>query len=346
MHEPGRRYNLKVLVIGGTRFIGAAAVAELSSMGHEVTVYHRGQTENSSQSDASHIHGARDELGKHLDEFKRIAPDVVLDTRLTSEAEARQAVKVVKEFSSRLVALSSVDVYFSFGLINGTEKGPPQDIPINESGKLRSNLYPYRNLIPDAWAQGYDKILVERSIMGDDEVQGTALRLPMVYGPLDYQHRFFSWIKPMVLDKRSRILLGDGKASERGPTGYVENVAHGIALAVVSDAAKNQVFNVCDETALSTLELGRATARALDWAGKIVTAPDDKVPKNLRGSGVDWSVDPAKIRRELGFREVVSFEDGIKRTLKWEIENPPASPEKFQLVDYSIEDELLQELSL
>ncbi len=36
---------MRILFIGGTRFIGAAAVRQLSETGHEVTVFHRGQSE-------------------------------------------------------------------------------------------------------------------------------------------------------------------------------------------------------------------------------------------------------------------------------------------------------------
>lgn len=70
----------------------------------------------------------------------------------------------------------------------------------------------------------YDKILVERAVMGDADPVGTILRLPMVYGPGDPQHRLFQYLKRMD-DRRPAILMDEGAAGWRWSRGYVENVA-------------------------------------------------------------------------------------------------------------------------
>ena len=41
----------------------------------------------------------------------------------------------------------------------------------------------------------YDKNLVELAVMNTPSLPGTILRLPAVYGPRDYQHRMFSFLK-------------------------------------------------------------------------------------------------------------------------------------------------------
>src|SRR6266849_792467 len=89
--------------------------------------------------------------------------------------------------------------------------------------------------------------------MSDTEVQGSVLRLPMVYGPGDPLHRFFPLLKRFA-DGRSSILLPDDFASWRGPRGYVENVAHAIALAATSEQAAGRIYNICEEPSLSELE--------------------------------------------------------------------------------------------
>jgi nucleoside-diphosphate-sugar epimerase len=48
--------------------------------------------------------------------------------------------------------------------------------------------------------------------MGTAGLPGTVLRLPTVYGPGDYQHRLFEYLKRMD-DGRPAILLGEGVAS-------------------------------------------------------------------------------------------------------------------------------------
>ncbi|PYX67505.1 MAG: NAD-dependent dehydratase, partial [Acidobacteria bacterium] len=110
-----------------------------------------------------------------------------------------------------------------------------------EESALRTKLHVYppeflkRLQTVFSWVDDdYDKIPVERTVLGDSSLPGTVLRLPMVYGPGDPLHRFFPVIK-RVLDGRGRILFSQDMAAWRAPRGYVENVAAAIALAAVSE---------------------------------------------------------------------------------------------------------------
>ncbi len=82
----------------------------------------------------------------------------------------------------------------------------------------------------------YDKVAGEEAVLNSSEVKGSVLRLPMVYGPGDRLHRFFALLKRFA-DGRSSILLADDLAAWRGPRGYVENIAHAVALAATSERA-------------------------------------------------------------------------------------------------------------
>src|SRR5207249_1224013 len=110
-------------------------------------------------------------------------------------------------------------------------------------------LYPYRKNPPrksddaDQWMDDYEKILAERTVKGNPLLPGTVLRLPMVYGPRDDQHRLFPYLKRMD-DKRPAILLDEDVAQWRWTRGYVENVAAAIALAVVDERAIGRIYNV------------------------------------------------------------------------------------------------------
>ncbi len=116
--------------------------------------------------------------------------------------------------------------------------------------------------------------------MSDTEVQGSVLRLPMVYGPGDPLHRFFPLLKRFA-DGRSSILLPDDFASWRGPRGYVENVAHAIALAATSEQAAGRIYNICEEPSLSELEWQTRITKQMNWPGKFVVLPRERTPKHL-----------------------------------------------------------------
>src|SRR4029079_11562659 len=107
----------------------------------------------------------------------------------------------------------------------------------------------------------YDKIPVEREILGDKELPGTVLRLPMVYGPGDPLRRFLPGVK-RVDDRRPAILFEEKFARWRAPRGFVENVAAPIALAAVDARAAGRVYNVGESESLTELEWSRRIASA------------------------------------------------------------------------------------
>jgi nucleoside-diphosphate-sugar epimerase len=176
---------MRVLVIGGTAFIGPHVVHALVNQGHEVTVFHRGSTEAELPVDVDHLHGERSDLLAHAKAFDRLAPDVVLHMVPMSERDAEAAVHAFEGRTSRLVAISSGDVYRARNRLFRVEPGPPDPVPLSENSPLRSVLHPYRAAAPapDHPLYHYDKIPVERIVMHAAALPGTVLRLPIVYVP-------------------------------------------------------------------------------------------------------------------------------------------------------------------
>jgi nucleoside-diphosphate-sugar epimerase len=247
----------------------------------------------------------------------------------------------------RAVALSSQDVYRAYGRLIGIERGPIEPVPIGEDAPLRTRLFPYRDRAKgsDQPPYHYEKILAERLYMGEPELPGTILRLPMVYGPRDPQHRPFEYLKRMD-DGRPAILLAEGMAEWRWTKGYVENVAQAVALAVTCDRAAGRIYNVGERETLSEADWVRAIGRAAGWEGEVVVVPRTGAPEGLVPE-VDTDqhliVDTARIRQELGYAEEVSHEEGLRRAVAWERGHPPEKidPAAF---NYRGEDELLAEL--
>jgi nucleoside-diphosphate-sugar epimerase len=346
---------MRILVIGGTGFIGPHAVRLLAAMGHEVTVFHRGETEADLAPEVRHLHhgprawGDRGHFAEFAPEFQRLAPDVVLDMILMNEADARAAVETFRGLVGRLVAVSSEDVYRAYDRLRGKDPGPVDPVPLTEDSPLRDRLYPYHDDARPVYVQGsedryhrYEKILVERVVMSEPELPGTVLRLPAVYGPGDGRHRLFPYLKRMD-DGRPAILMSEGQAPWRWSRGYVENVGAAIAMAVADERAAGRIYNAAEPEALPEAEWARRIGQAAGWSGEIVTLPGDHLPEHLRSTQVweqHWCVDTSRIRQELGFHEPVPFEEGLRRTVAWERMNPPESwdPKQF---DYAAEDAAL-----
>src|SRR6185369_12429946 len=117
---------MQVLVIGGTSFIGPHVARALVACGHKVTVFHRGQTDSDFLPDVNHIYGDRRDLPNFREEFKRLAPDVVLDMVCFNEREARDVMQTFKGIAARVVTPSSGDVYRAYGRLVRLETGPPE----------------------------------------------------------------------------------------------------------------------------------------------------------------------------------------------------------------------------
>jgi nucleoside-diphosphate-sugar epimerase len=342
---------MHILIIGGTRFMGPPVVRYLHARGHNITLFHRGQTRAEILPGVQEMLGDRRPLAPHARDLQRLAPDVVLDMVPVIEQDAREIMNTFTGIARRVVAISSQDVYRAYGRVNRTEPGPPDPVPLTEDAPLREKLYPYRGETPRApddparWNDDYDKILVERHVMGDPKLPGTILRLPMVYGPGDYQHRLFPFLKRMD-DRRPAILLGENEARWRWTHGYVENVASAIALAVTNERASNRIYNVGEADAFTMTEWIGKIAQFSGWEGKIVPVPADRLPAHL-AEEIDANqhlvTDSTRIRQELGYSEPVPLDEALQRTIEWERANPPVAIDDKQF-DYAAEDAVLAAL--
>lgn len=342
---------MRILIIGGTGFIGPHVVLRLVEMEHGITLFHRGQTKADLPSSIKHILGDRKKLPDFEAQFKQLAPDVVLDMFPLAKQDALAVVSTFKDIAPRAVAVSSQDVYRAYGKAIHKESGPADPVPLNEDAPLRGSLYPYRDETPrdendpNRWLDDYDKIPVERTLMSERGLAGTILRLPMVFGPGDRQHRLFKYVKRMY-DNRHAILLDEGLATWRSTRGYVENVALAIALAVTDEHSTGRIYNVGESEAYTMVEWVVEIGKVVGWGGEVAIVPKDTLPAHLL-SGVntdqDLVVDTTRIREELGYREPVPLEEALKKTIEWERAHPPSNIDP-QMFDYETEDKILAEL--
>jgi nucleoside-diphosphate-sugar epimerase len=338
---------MRVVVIGGTNFIGPHVIAGLHRLGHEITVYHRGHHEPELPPAVLHVHSPRAGIPVlHFPaELSSPPPDVVLHMFPVGEDDTRTAMASFAGIARRVVALSSGDVYRAYGRFLGTEPGPAEPIPLDENAALREALYPYRHTAagPADWTFHYEKILSERVVMSHPSLHGTVLRLPAVYGPGDPYRRLRPYMKRME-DRRPAILLEAAQAEWRWTHGYVENVAHAIVLAVIDDRAAGKIYNVGEAHTPTVAERVQRIGDLAGWNGEVRPVDSLRLPPHLRvpyQPRQDLVVDTSRLRGELGFVEVRSTDEGLLQTLQWERANPPPSGDPGA-AEYAAEDAALQ----
>jgi nucleoside-diphosphate-sugar epimerase len=341
---------MKILLIGGSGFVGPSTAAALLQSGHQVTIFHRGRTRVPEGVDE--ILGDRQFLQDHQPEFRRQKFDVVVDFVLSSGRRAQELMDTFRGLTGRVVALSSMDVYRAMGVFYGFEPGGLQELPLTEDSDLRTSRNVYsaealarvRAVYP--WVDDeYDKIPVEQAVLSDSKLPGTVVRLPMIYGPGDPLHRFHPVLK-RIDDGRKQILFPDDVAPLRTPRGYVHDVGAAIALAAVSSQSAGRIYNVCEAESFGELDWARKIAAATGWRGEFVVLPHDRVPRHLHwpGNTAQHLVGSSeRIRKELGYRELLPREEAIRQTITWERANPPAVV--LAQFDYSAEDQAIAQFN-
>lgn len=313
---------MKILILGGTSFIGPQVVRKLTQQGHQITLFHRGKTLANLPPGVSTIRGNRQELGNQIEALRAEKPDVVVDMICFTQEDAADLVQVFAGHARRAVVLSSADVYRQFGGLIRTEEPAPDNRPLTEVSPLRLKRYPFRLQAKHAsdFNHSYEKIDVENTLLGS-QLPTCLLRLPMVYGEGDKQRRLSPYLEQLKAGAAS-IKLAELHSEQRVTRGYVENMAHAVALAITSDASAGKTYNVADDVTLAEADFVRALIGSAGFNAKVEAVPADEVSAENRYPGdahYHLAIDSGAIRRELGHRDVVPFAEGLARTAKWEL---------------------------
>jgi len=288
---------VRVLVIGGTGFIGAHIVRQIASHEHAVAVYHRGLTQAVLPGQVERITDSRSVIPIQYfpTESFEFKPDVVILTMAMGAVDASAAVEAFAGRAGRIVLLSSGDVYRAYGRFTGIEAAPIQKGLLTEDAPLRSVLFPYRHKAssPEALEYWYEKILAERAVLNAPDLPGTVVRLPKVYGPGGNADL-------------ATVYRYSHHPDWRWTHGFVENVAAAVELAAIHPAAGGRVYNVGEAY---TPTIGERLA----WLPLSAVEPDLSSQFDFTQ---DIAYDTSRIRIELGYCEIVPEKEGILRTLR------------------------------
>ncbi|HVX84131.1 MAG TPA: NAD-dependent epimerase/dehydratase family protein [Phycisphaerae bacterium] len=339
---------MKILILGGTGFTGSHIVRQLAAEGHQVWMYHRGETGFPGESaggvglpaGVKHIYAELSSLATYREVLRYLAFDVVIHMRAMSGMDARSAIDVFSGHTGRMVVASSQDVYAAFGGLLKKEQVAPSSAVIREDSPVRTSTYMYGGF--------YEKLDVERAF--EEASAGmpvTILRMCATYGAGDPRQRFFAHVKRME-DGRRAILFEPAAGSFRWTHGYVENVARAYVLAATKAEAANRIYNVGEVKTPTQAERVHAIGRAAGWRGQVIVVPREEAPGHLLRD-VDFRhdvvMDSTAIRRELGYEEIVSYEEGLKRTVEWQRTVCPVDADLRQF-DYAGEDRVLEGLGM
>lgn len=313
---------MRVVILGGTWFVGRAICAELAAQGHELLVVHRGLAEPPDLVSASHLHAERASWPDHRAAIAGFRPDAAVDVSALNRQGADDALRALPD-GLRLVALSSVDVYRAYASVQA--KIHTDAVPLTEQSPLRTT----RHLDSPEW----ENLDIEARYLA---AGAAVLRLGAVYGEHDYQHRL-EFILRRLRAGRTKIPFGAGTVLFSRV--YVGDVATAVAAALETTTGEGEAFNIVESATASIRLLAEQILAASGSNAQLVSVPDHVLPADLRSTGAGAQAmlaDASKARQHLGWHES-DPEQALRRTIDWHLRNPPAAADD----DFTADDAAL-----
>ena len=319
----------RVLVIGGTLFIGRALVDQLLERGDEVVIMHRGKTTPFGQRvgeircDRNDVAAVRKALGETT--FDVVYDNVYDWERGTTGEQVRATAEAASNGLRRYVFTSSVVVYGQGGEYD-------EDAPLVPSNSAN----PY----------GAQKADSERALFNLHREQGTpvtTLRPAFIYGPHNpFDREAFFWDR--IRADRPIIISEDGSRTMQWV--HVRDVATAAVLAATKETAVGHAYNLAGYPPITQNEFVELLARIAGRQAHLVHIPRDQIER-AGGQlfapplyfGVYLDIPPItarvdRVRSELGL-ELTPLEDGLSETYRWYEQQRRPEP------DFSWEDRLL-----
>jgi 2'-hydroxyisoflavone reductase len=266
---------MKLLILGGTQFLGRHVVDAALARGHEVTLFNRGKTNPNLYPELEKVIGDRD---GGLGVLKGRKWDAVVDP----SGYIPRLVKMATEFFAGAVEhytfISSISVYSEFPRANMDESGPLSKMPEGASEE-------------EVTGESYGPLKVLCEQAADAAMPGRVLnvRAGLIVGPHDPTDRFTYWV--------ARVNQGGEMVAPESPdypTQFIDGRDLGGWIVKMAETRKAGIYNATGTPTtfgdlLSTCQQVSQSGASLTWVGE----------KFLLDSGVQpWQDLPIWIPRE------------------------------------------------
>ena len=310
---------MRILVIGGTRFIGVYLTELLMKAGHEVVLFNRGN--HAAPAGVGQIIGDRTNSTQLQEKLAPESFDVVFDNNGRELTDTQPLAEIFQGRVKHFVYMSSAGVYLKSDQMPHLE-GDAIDPKSRHKGKHETEAYLKQLGIPF-----------------------TSIRPTYIYGPQNY-NPLESWFFDRVVRDRPICIPGNGMHITQ--LGHVWDLAQAMTQIIGNDQAIGQIYNISGDRFVTFDGLARACAVA---AGK--SADDIKIvhydPKKfdfgkrkafpMRVQHFFASVNKAQI--ELNWQPKYDLISGLKDS--WENDFLATGADKLA-VDFSVDDEILNEI--
>jgi len=327
----------RLLILGGTGFIGPHMVECALSRGHTVTLFNRGQTNTHLFPDVEKLVGDRND---NLSALEGRQWDVVLDNHTTLPRWVHQSAQLLRDSAEQYVHVSSISVYATDSPeLSGWGEAEPASA---ERERLRIDEDSAVMVLPEGHegeevtglTYGPFKALAEQEARDVFPGRATIVRPGLIVGPGDRSDRFTYW--PVRIDRGGEILVpGDGRdpvqiIDVRDLSAWivrlVENGVAGTFNATGPEARLSMAEMVNGIRAVTTAPV-RFTWADTDWLAEHEVRPWSDMPVWIPGDPQSYVRIDRALEQGLTFR---SLAETSLDTIEWHDTRPDEQRERLR----------------
>ncbi|AUB40716.1 Nucleoside-diphosphate-sugar epimerase [Nostoc flagelliforme CCNUN1] len=312
---------MRILIMGGTRFIGVYLTQLLVEQGHEVVLFNRGNRPAPSLEGVGQIIGDRTDATQLKAKLSQENFDVIFDNNGRELTDTQPLAEIFQDRVQRFVYMSSAGVYLKSDQLPHVE-GDPVDPKSRHKGKHETEAYLTQLGLPF-----------------------TSIRPTYIYGPRNY-NELEGWFFDRIVRDRPIPIPGNGLHITQ--FGHVKDLALAMTKVLGNKQAIGQIYNISGDHFVTFDGLARASAVA---AGK---SPDAVKIVHYDPKKFDFGKSKAfpmrvqhffasvnKAQTELNWHPEYDLISGLTDSFK----NDYLVSERDQAeVDFSLDEEILQAL--
>lgn len=302
--------RLKILILGGTGFLGPAIVRYARSHGHDLTLFTRGRTNTDLFPDIEMLVGDRD---GNLKALEGRTWDVCIDTSGYVPRIVTDSVRLLADSINQYIFISTVSVFADF-TVKGLNESSPVGILEDETQEDITGL-----------TYGPLKALCEQATEREMRGRATIIRPGLIVGPMDRSDRFTYW--PVRIAKGGEVLTPEApdivtqvidvddlaifivRCAERNITGTFN------ATSPAEELVMGEIFEACRKVSGSDATFTYVSEEFME-EHEVAAWSDMPVYVPLGGSDAGHPyIDVTKaLRQGLTFRPI---SETIRNTLNW-----------------------------
>lgn len=211
---------MKILVLGGTQFLGRHIVETLAASGHAVSIFTRGKSKDELPVEVERLYGDRDEGADGIQALAGRSWEVCVDVSGYTPRHVRASAEQLRAVVKRYVYISAASAY-----------GDPDRRPVRETDPV---LPPANEDVTEVNGETYGPLKVAcenivREIYGE---RSTVLRPQVVVGPHDQTARYAYWVQRAT---RGGDMLAPGDGSDHVQVIDARDIARFVRTVVEND---------------------------------------------------------------------------------------------------------------